>query len=358
MVLPHNIYVHVPFCVSKCNYCAFFSRACAAPDWDAYENNIIAEITKWGQTLGHPDVPTIFFGGGTPSLMPVASFRKIIQTIADNFHIVQNCEITLESNPGTLDGNKLDAFCDSGVNRLSVGVQALDDRRLKFLGRRHTVRDALQLLDAAQHKNIRLSADFIYGLPGDTPDDIVQLCDGINSCGLGHCSMYELTIEENTPFATMNLDMPSNDDMAAMYTIIGTRLNLPRYEVSNYAVCGAECKHNMNVWDGAPYIGIGPGAAGRIFMDDTWYEQMGNDELFRPMSDTARATERIITGMRQVRGMMLDKDSKKIINMDFVDAHPELVTKTHDGRIAATLRGMLVLDDVILNMVGDTGDAK
>lgn len=350
MTVPHNIYVHVPFCMSKCNYCAFFSRACANPDWDLYTAGIVAELKYWERQLGKISIPTIFFGGGTPSLMPVQSFRKIIHTITTLFDTEPDCEITLESNPRTLDATKLDEFCAAGVNRLSIGIQSLSDERLQFLGRQHSVTDALHLVDLARRKNIRLSADFIYGMPNDTVDDIVKLCDDINALGLGHCSMYELTIEENTPFGKMNLNMPTNDEMAQMYIAIGDRLNIPRYEVSNYATHGNECRHNMNIWDGAPYIGIGRGGAGRVLINNQWYEQMGNGELFNPLDHGARAIERVITGMRMVRGVILDNDTEKIINMDFVNSHPDLVYRTNDGRIAATKHGMLILDDVIANM--------
>lgn len=351
MIPSHNIYIHVPFCMSKCNYCAFFSRACNNPDWGKYSDEIISEISHWGRVLGQIDIPTIFFGGGTPSLMPVWVFEKIINTINKYFKPLASCEITLESNPGTLTQQKLADFCAAGVNRLSVGVQSLDDEKLKFLGRRHNADDAVQLLRAAQKKNIRVSADFIYGMPGDTVANIIKLCNDINSLGLTHCSMYELTIEPNTPFGKMNLDMPSNNDMADMYMAIDETLGMARYEVSNYAATGDVCKHNMNVWDGAPYIGIGRGAAGRIFIDDTWYEQMGGGELLKKLDNKSRAIERVITGMRMVCGMMLDNDTKKIINMDFVNSHPELVKINATGRIAATTHGMLVLDDLIEHMI-------
>lgn len=353
MIKPHNIYIHVPFCMSKCNYCAFFSWACEQPDWNEYTNKIICEINHWAQQLGKISIPTIFFGGGTPSLMPVKYFEKIINAIDKNFSIAQNCEITLESNPGTIDANKLHDFCVAGVNRLSVGVQSLDNNKLKFLGRRHNAETALKLIDVANNIGVRISADFIYGMPNDTVDDIIKLCNDINALGLKHCSMYELTIEENTPFGKMNLNMPTNDEMAQMYMAIDNTLNIPRYEVSNYAMRGQECRHNMNIWDGAPYIGIGRGAAGRVLIGNQWYEQMGNDELFQKLDINERATERIITGMRMVRGVALDSDTKKIINMEFVKSNPDLISLNNDGtRVAATKKGMLILDELLLNLVG------
>ena len=336
--------------MSKCNYCAFFSSECTSPDWDKYASDICNEIVFWGNKLGKIDIPTVFFGGGTPSLMPVRAFEKIIKTISQTFNLLPDAEITLESNPKTLDKNKLTDFYHCGANRLSVGIQSLDDEKLKFLGRKHNVRDALQLLDDANNIGLRVSADFIYGLPGETVDDIIKTCNQINQLGLKHCSLYELTIELDTPFCKMKLNMPDNDTMAQMNIAIGDTLKLPRYEVSNYATDNQHCAHNVNIWDGAPYIGIGLGAAGRIYHDNTWYEQMGANQRFEEMSDEIRATEIIITGMRTKRGCRLTYDVKKAIDIDWINNHSHLV-QIKDNRIRATSDGLLVLDDILVNMV-------
>ena len=352
MSVPHNIYIHVPFCISKCNYCAFWSVANSSPDWAGYATNIISEINFWGDKLGSISVPTIFFGGGTPSLMPAAIFEQIIGALQKNFDITPDTEITLESNPGTLSGEKLKDFVRCGVNRLSVGVQSFDDARLRFLGRRHTARDAINLLNTAMDIGLRVSGDFIYGLPNDTTGDVINTCKQINTLGIQHCSMYELTIEANTPFGKMNLDLPSNDAMADMYMAISDVLQLPRYEVSNYAAIGNECRHNQNVWDGDAYIGIGRGASGRVYIDDTWYQQRGCGEEFISIDTKARATEKIITGLRQVRGVKLTPDVLNIINKKYIDTHPHLLQYRSDNRIAATQRGMLILDDIMLDLIG------
>lgn len=346
----YNLYIHVPFCLSKCNYCAFFSRACKKPDWQNYERNIITELKYWAEKLGKIFISTIFFGGGTPSLMPTQNFENIIKTIKSCFNLDPDCEITLEANPGTLDKQKLKDFYNAGVNRLSIGIQSLNDEKLKFLGRVHNAEQALFLLNSAQKLGLRVSADFIYGLPNETACDVIKICKDINSLGLSHCSMYELTIEQGTPFGKANLQMPSNDEMAEMYKAISETLDLPRYEVSNYAKPGEECKHNQNVWDGESYIGIGNGAAGRILINDVWYEQMGNQQKFEKISNETRALERLITGMRQVRGIKLDSDIKKIINFDFINKSPTLLKINSENRLATTEKGMLILDDLLLNL--------
>lgn len=346
MKTAHNIYIHVPFCMSKCNYCAFFSQACENPDWGEYACGIISEIRFWAEKLGRINVPTIFFGGGTPSLMPTQIFAEIIDTIRTLFDVTTDCEITIEANPKTLTHTRLNEFISAGMNRLSVGVQSLNDKELQFLGRRHSAADALELLGAAQKHSIRLSADFIYGLPGQTVADIIKLCRQINDLGLRHCSMYELTIEPSTPFGKMQLEMPDNDKMADMYDAIAQTLHLPRYEVSNYAAPADQCRHNANIWDGAPYIGIGRGAAGRPFIDGVWYEQMGNGARCDKMSAADRAIEKIITGMRTTRGAKISD----AVNMDFVKSHPDLIT-SHGDRIAATQKGMLILDELLIDLV-------
>ena len=347
----HNIYIHVPFCISKCNYCAFFSHACTSPDWDSYAEKIISEIKYWHDILGRISVPTIFFGGGTPSLMPTNIFSKITSTICGNFELLNDAEVTIEANPKTLDVIRLHEFCDAGVNRISIGAQSFDDEKLRFLGRAHSADDARRLIDIAMSNVKNVSADFIYGLPSDTVDDVIKTCDEINKIGLPHCSMYELTIEPNTPLGKKNLKMPSNDTMAEMYLAISRTLKLNRYEVSNYAKQGFECRHNQNIWDGAAYIGIGDGAAGRILKDGVWYEEMGNGKLFAPLSDSERAIERVITGMRTRQGVFVDNAIEKIIDIEFAKSNPHVIEFRPDNRISATDAGILVLDKLVERMV-------
>ena len=350
MNCPHNFYIHVPFCMSKCKYCAFFSNACATPDWQKYADDICGEINFWAQKLARICVPTIFFGGGTPSLMPIEIFEMIMKCIMTNFDVDKNCEVTLESNPGTLDAEKLKNFVANGVNRLSIGIQSLNDDELFFLGRKHNVAQALNLLENAQNMGLRVSCDFIYGLPNHDVKSVEQLCRQINNLNLTHASLYELTIEKNTPFGQMNLRMPDNETMAQMYIAISENLNLPRYEVSNYAISGDECRHNQNIWNGAAYVGIGRAAAGRPYIDGVWYDEMGNYERMEIISNETRAVEKIITGLRTTAGVALSEDVKKQINFDWVTSHNDLVEMS-DKYLYATPRGMLFLDNIILELI-------
>ena len=350
MNCPHNFYIHVPFCMSKCRYCAFYSVACANPDWEKYVHDITAEITFWANKLGKIQIPSIFFGGGTPSLMPSNVFERIINSVYDNFDVLKDCEITLESNPGTLSADKLKSFVSNGVNRLSVGVQSLKNEELEFLGRKHNVAQALNLLEIAMDIGLRVSGDFIYGLPNQNVQSVIDLCKGINKIGLKHASLYELTIEPDTPFGKMNLSMPDNEMMADMYNAISEYLSLPRYEVSNYAVSGQECIHNKNIWDGQAYVGIGKAAAGRVFFNGVWYEQRGANELFNPISVETRAVEKIITGIRTIFGVALTPDVMQQINMDWVNSHKDMVV-IKNNRLCATQKGLLVLDDLTTDII-------
>ena len=350
MAVAHNIYIHVPFCVSKCNYCAFYSFAFSNPDWDKYSNDICGEIKLWSMKIGKTNIPTIFFGGGTPSLMPVKTFEKIINCIKDSFALDENCEITLESNPGTIDKNKLCDLVSLGVNRLSVGVQSLKDDELKFLGRIHNVKQAIDLLNVAQDMGLRVSADFIYGLPNHNVKTVIDLCNDINKLELNHVSLYELTIEKNTPFGKKNLKMPDNETMADMYIAIGEHLSLPRYEVSNYATPGFECRHNQNIWNGDAYIGTGRGAAGRVFINNIWYEQRGNNELFEPISNDTRAMEKILTGLRTIRGVKLTDDVKNQIDFNWVNAHKDLV-EIENEYLYTSEHGLLILDEITADII-------
>ena len=350
MNCPHNLYIHVPFCISKCKYCAFYSVPGFNPNWEKYTKSVCEEISFWANKLGRIKIPTVFFGGGTPSLMPIKAFETIMHAITDNFDLDENCEITLESNPGTLDNDKLQDFIDNGVNRLSIGVQSFKDSELEFLGRIHNAKQSLNLIESAQNKGIRVSGDFIYGLPNQTVQDVQEICQNINNIGLTHASLYELTIEKNTPFGNMHLNMPNNETMADMYMAINDTLKLNRYEVSNYANPNQECRHNQNIWFGDAYIGIGRAGAGRIFIDGVWYEQMGNYEKFESISIETRAIEKIITGLRTTRGVELSGDVLNQLNMDWINSHKDLVALS-DKYLYTTPRGFLILDNIISEVI-------
>jgi oxygen-independent coproporphyrinogen-3 oxidase len=311
------------------------------PDWTDHKNKIISEIALWRKQIGRAKIPTIFFGGGTPSLMPINIFAEIIDVLRNSFSVYANAEITIEANPGTLDKTKLKEFIAAGVNRISIGVQSLRDDELKFLGRIHDASTARELIAIAQNSGLRVSADFIYGLPNHTPTDIKELCKNINSLGLEHASLYELSIEPGTPFAQQNLQMPDNETMAQMYEVISETLSLPRYEVSNY---GTPCKHNSNIWDGQPYLGFGDGAAGRVLIDNKWYETANG--MQNPLSDNQRAIEILMTGLRTTRGVLMTPEIMEIIDLNFANGDNFIIK---NNRLIA--KSFLTLDNLIVKLL-------
>lgn len=380
----HDLYIHVPFCVSKCGYCAFHSTV-TAPDWKDYAANVTRDIEFWAKRLssqvpdnfcagakisGMTQVPTVFFGGGTPSLMPGETFAQIMDAVRKNFDVAKTCEITIEANPGTIDTARLQEFINAGANRISIGVQSLDDDVLKFLGRRNEALDARKLVAAAQNSGIRVSCDFIYGLPNQTVQDVRKMCRDILDLGISHASLYELSIEPGTPFAAQNIQVPANETCAEMYNAIGEEF-LPRYEISNYAAPGHECRHNQNIWAGEPYIGIGPSAAGRIFTGGQWFETI--DGKIEAMDAKTRGVEKIILGLRTVRGVALTDDVRAVIDWNFVNNNMELFIITppktscgsppacqaepippHQGAGKISLAGqsLLVLDSLLPKIIG------
>jgi oxygen-independent coproporphyrinogen-3 oxidase len=356
---PHNLYIHIPFCASKCNYCAFHSSAVSNPDWDGLADAIIGSAGYWAARLSRCRVPTVFFGGGTPSLLPAAIFARIMNAVRAAFDVAPDAEISIEANPGTLDAAKLREFAAAGMTRLSVGVQSLDARALSFLGRRHSARDAIGLLDSARALGLRVSGDFIYGLPGQTLRDVMDMCRGILELGLSHASVYELCIEPGTPLAARGVAPVGNDAAADMYMAVNQSLApaLQRYEVSNYAALGDECRHNADIWAGGAYIGVGPSACGRVLLDDgRWLEtrEFAGEITERALAPRTRALEKIITGMRTMRGVGLSPDVRDAIDWKFVKENPDLIAEK-DGFLAAAGDGIMIMDWVVERMVSGGG---
>ena len=309
--------------------------------------------------------------------MPTDLFARIMETLHKNFNVAPDAETTLEANPGTPGAACLPQFIAAGVNRLSVGVQSLDDADLGFLGRRHTADEARALIGTAQDARIRVSGDFIYAVPrprallsgGQAQQDLYsveKMCRGIVGLGLQHASLYELSVEPGTPLARRGAH-PVDDNVAAvMYEKINEILSprLPRYEVSNHAMPGEECRHNANIWAGAPYLGIGPSACGRVFINGIWYEQSNagdikkwiagdpNNADINAMSDRTRAVEKIMTGLRTARGIKITDDIRDMINWDYVERNTDLlIMDAMTPVIRATDRGMIVLDKILVDLI-------
>lgn len=262
------LYVHIPFCETKCPYCDFNTYAAIEPLMPAYGKALQSEIALWGALLHNPEVHSVFFGGGTPSYLPAERIQRALQTIRSAFRLQPDAEITLEANPGDFTARKLDAYLACGVNRLSIGVQSFDDDLLKILGRRHTAAAAAAAYRMAASAGFRdISIDLMYGLPYQRLEQWQRTLDKALELAPPHISMYCLTLEGGTPMEqwTAQGSMPKPDvDLAAdMYTMAQTEMaqaGYRHYEISNWAQPNMLSRHNLTYWRNEPYLGVGPGA--------------------------------------------------------------------------------------------------
>ena len=267
-----GVYVHWPFCLSKCPYCDFNSHVRhEKPDETRFARAIAAELAYMRARTGVRMVKSVFFGGGTPSLMKPATVGSILDTIGQRWEVARDCEITLEANPTSVEAESFRGYRSAGVNRVSLGVQALDDADLKTLGRLHSVGEALKAVAVAKAAFPRVSFDLIYARPDQTPAAWRAELKRALDQGMEHLSLYQLTIEDGTPFAALHrsgkLKVPDADHARALWDITQetcTAAGLPAYEVSNHARPGAESQHNLVYWRYGEYAGVGPGAHGRI----------------------------------------------------------------------------------------------
>ena len=264
------LYVHWPFCVSKCPYCDFNSHVRDAIDEDGWREALLADLAHEARAMPGQRLTSIFFGGGTPSLMAPRTAAAIIAAARHAWQTCDDLEITLEANPNSVEAARFGELAAAGVNRLSLGLQSFDDAALAFLGRAHSAREGLAALETAQRHFGRVSFDLIYALPGDDETRWSAMLNRALALGTEHLSLYQLTIEPGTRFATMASKrelQPLDDEMAAtLFELTQERTaaaGLPAYEISNHARPGAESRHNLTYWRYGDYAGIGPGAHGR-----------------------------------------------------------------------------------------------
>ena len=273
---PFALYLHWPFCRAKCPYCDFNSHVDNAVDSKIFGDALCAEMTHMASLMPtRPALSSLFFGGGTPSLMPPALVARLIGHAEDLFGFTTDIEITAEANPTSVEAEAMLGFRRAGVNRVSMGVQSLDDASLKFLGREHSAADALKALDKVGKAFDRISIDLIYALPQQSPQQWQDMLAQALALGLGHLSLYQLTIEAGTVFHTRQRRgevMALDDDLAAdlyeMTQQMTAAAGLPAYEISNHAATGQECRHNLTYWQAGDWLGVGPGAHGRFALFD------------------------------------------------------------------------------------------
>jgi putative oxygen-independent coproporphyrinogen III oxidase len=356
-VTPLAVYVHWPFCKSKCPYCDFNSHVRERIDETRWRSALLAELAWWGEQTEGATVTSVFFGGGTPSLMDPATVAAILDAIDRHWRRSGDCEVTLEANPTSVEAARFRALRDAGVGRASLGVQALDDGALKFLGRGHSAAEARTAVDLARAIFPRFSFDLIYTRPGQTVAAWQrELGEALAMAG-DHLSLYQLTIEAGTAFATAqargDLALPDEDTAGALYEVTQAVLEsrgLPAYEVSNHARSGAECRHNLAYWRSQDYLGVGPDAHGRLTSGparfatrqlkapETWLAAVearghGTEEMAR-LTPEERRSELMMMGLRLTEGLSRDRFFAAT-GLGFAEAFGDRLTPLLDGAFLA-----------------------
>jgi putative oxygen-independent coproporphyrinogen III oxidase len=275
---PLAVYIHWPFCRSKCPYCDFNSHVRDSVDTARWTRALIRDLEHQAELTAGRTVGSVFFGGGTPSLMPPETVAELLYGVRSHWGVMPDVEVTLEANPNSAEAGRFRAIAAAGVNRLSLGVQALDPAALRFLGRAHDREEAIAAIEDAREIFPRFSFDLIYARPGQSVAAWRRELDEALTLAGEHLSLYQLTIEPGTAFATLarrgKLVPPEEDSTAALFEITQERLaaaGLPAYEISNHARPGAECRHNLAYWRYQDYVGVGPGAHGRLTLGSTKY---------------------------------------------------------------------------------------
>ncbi|MFB0872065.1 MULTISPECIES: radical SAM family heme chaperone HemW [unclassified Sphingobium] len=375
---PLALYIHWPFCVSKCPYCDFNSHVREGIDVDAWRAALIADMAHEAALTGGRPLSSIFFGGGTPSLMPPALVEALITGAQAHWGLTPDIEITLEANPNSVEAARFADLAAAGVNRVSLGLQALEDEALHFLGRAHDVKEGLAALDTAQRVFDRVSFDIIYARPAQSEADWEAELARALAFGTGHLSLYQLTIEPGTRFATLvaqgKLTPADPDHGATLYELTQAMTGaagIPAYEISNHARPGQESRHNLTYWRYGDYAGIGPGAHGRRGgtatlrhkKPENWMNAVSrnghglqSEETLRP-EDQAR--EALLMGLRLGEGVDLDRVAarsgvppRQLVDAEAVAQLTDLGLVRQSGpRLQVAPAGMLLLDAILPEIV-------
>jgi len=372
------IYVHWPFCKAKCPYCDFNSHVRhQAIDTVDFTDALVAELAWFASATAGRTVSSIFFGGGTPSLMPPASVGRLLDAIAKNWPLKSSVEATLEANPTSVEAHHFRGYRTAGINRVSVGVQALDQASLSALGRQHTVDEALSAYRLAAHIFPRSSFDLIYARPGQTAgqwkDELSHALDEQQ----GHMSLYQLTIEPDTAFARLKaegkLEVPGDEDAEALFEVtqeLTDKAGLAAYEVSNHARPGSESRHNLHYWRYGDYAGIGPGAHSRLVINgekraiaterhpESWRRMVAEQDhgiiTNEVLSGPEQADEMLLMGLRIAEGIDLERYQSLAghpLDQGKIEALSALDLVEQDGsRLSATARGRRLLNAVIAEL--------
>ncbi len=382
-----GLYIHWPFCRSKCPYCDFNSHVEGVVDHKRWAKALIAELDHLADDIGKRPLSSIFFGGGTPSLMAPSTAEALIDRAITHFGAEPDLEITLEANPTSAERERLADFKAAGVNRLSLGVQSLDNDALRFLGREHSADEALNAVQHAATLFDRFSFDLIYARPEQSLDAWDQeLSRALDYAG-GHLSVYQLTIEQGTRFYNLHqkgaLRLPDDDIQADLFDLTQERLSaagLPAYEISNHAAPDQACRHNLTYWQAGDYAGIGPGAHGRLTiggqrlatqterMPRAWLDAVdrhGHGEQPRTVLDVGdQVIEMILMGLRTTEGIEIRRLERlsgypiyETLDGDAINRFiEEDWLRVSDGRMAATSAGFLRLNAILSALLAQQGE--
>lgn len=373
-----GVYIHWPFCKAKCPYCDFNSHVRAAINQSDWQSAYLAEIDRTAGETGQRAVGSVFFGGGTPSLMDPSLVAAILDRIAARWSLSNDVEITLEANPTSVEAGRFAAYQNAGVNRLSLGIQSLDDTDLRLLGRQHSAAEALKALEIARQTFDRVSCDLIYARQNQTLPAWEQELSQILGLEPDHLSLYQLTIEDSTAFARLHAEgklrgLPDEDRAADMYLRTGemcAEVGLSAYEVSNYAKPGSESRHNLVYWRMGDYAGIGPGAHGRLTLPlgrmatstlkspEAWLSAVGRNGSGETARETlqpgVRAVEYLMMSLRLAEGSDLSRFAAiggKPLSEDRINALIDTGFLDRQGAIIqATKSGRLILNRVLLEL--------
>ncbi|MGK7753130.1 MULTISPECIES: radical SAM family heme chaperone HemW [unclassified Roseovarius] len=375
-----GLYVHWPFCEAKCPYCDFNSHVRAEIDQSRWLRAYLQELDRYADRCPGRVLNSIFFGGGTPSLMQPKVVGAIIERACRIWTPANDIEITLEANPGSVEADRFSRFAEAGVNRVSLGVQSLRDGDLRRLGRIHTVAEAIKAYETARAHFARVSFDLIYARQDQTLTDWHQELSEALALAVDHLSLYQLTIEPGTVFSQRRArgglrGLPSDDLAADMYELtqeLCEAAGFKSYEVSNHARSGAESRHNLVYWRYGDYVGIGPGAHGRITLNGTrheteawfnpelWLSRSESDKplkILNEVSSGEQGAEHLLMGLRISEGVDLDRHAAlcgKPIPQIKIDHLTELgLLNVRDGWISATPGGRLLLNQVIAELLED-----
>jgi putative oxygen-independent coproporphyrinogen III oxidase len=375
---PLALYIHWPFCLAKCPYCDFNSHVRDTVEIARWQEALLADMAHEAALLPGRQLTSIFFGGGTPSLMPPALVESLLQAAARHWTFAPDIEITLEANPSSVETARFAALATAGINRVSLGIQALDDDTLRFLGRLHDAREGLEALDVAQRHFRRVSFDLIYARPEQTPDQWRAELTRALGFGTGHLSLYQLTIEPGTRFATLvregrlsPLDDDAAADLFALTRDMTAAAGLPAYEISNHARPGEQSRHNLTYWRYGDYAGIGPGAHGRRLglatvrhrKPENWLAAVARagqglaEE--RPLATGEQASEALLMGLRLDEGIDLAALGARfglprgaLIDGDRLAFYRDLGLVAEAGdRVIVTGQGMPLLDALLGELV-------